>query len=134
MILIINTNGIQNSIYLYKNKKIQYEKSWKVVTNNRKDVLKQIDIILQINKISLTKIKAIIVYCGPGSLTSVRVGICIANTLAWTLNIPVFGIKGCKYNQNEIELKEIKIIDEKNNKKNNYFFANPVKQFYTTSL
>ena len=44
-------------------------------------------------KIKLADIDAIAVYQGPGSYTGLRVGISVANAMAWALNIPVVGIK-----------------------------------------
>ena len=41
---------------------------------------------------------AVLVNISPGSYTGVRVGVTVANTLAWSLNIPVLG-----YQQNEFE-------------------------------
>ena len=37
-------------------------------------------------------IEKIVVAKGPGSYTGVRIGVTIAKTLAWTLNIPLVGI------------------------------------------
>jgi tRNA threonylcarbamoyladenosine biosynthesis protein TsaB len=48
-----------------------------------------IEEILKKNKKTLKDIKEIEVNKGPGSFTGLRVGIAIANTLAWQLNILV---------------------------------------------
>ena len=53
------------------------------------DLLTAIDGILKNNKLELKDLKAVLVNCGPGSFTGVRVGVTVANTLGWTLNIPV---------------------------------------------
>ena len=134
MILIINTNGLKNTIVISKNKKTKYEKSWQVVKSSRKDILQQINKFLHEKKINLKQIKAIIVYRGPGSFTSVRVGICIANSLGFSLNIPVFGVKGNEFNSNKISVNSIDKIHDKINKIKVLVYSNPVKPFYTTSL
>lgn len=51
-----------------------------------------LDYLLKKYKFKLKDIEKIIVNCGPGSFTSVRLGIVIANTLSYGLKIPVFGI------------------------------------------
>ena len=60
------------------------------------DLLAAIDGILKNNKLNLKDLKAILVNCGPGSFTGVRVGVTTANTLGWTLNIPVIGYRDGK--------------------------------------
>lgn len=54
-------------------------------------VLPMIVVILKKYKISLSDIDEIKVNTGPGSFTGLRVGIAIANTLGFTLNLPVNG-------------------------------------------
>ncbi len=50
--------------------------------------------ILKKKKISLADLKAIEVNPGPGSFTGTRVGVSVANALAYALNIPLNGKKG----------------------------------------
>lgn len=47
--------------------------------------------ILQRNKISISQITEVRIGIGPGSFTGIRVGIAVANTLGWLLDIPVNG-------------------------------------------
>ena len=55
------------------------------------------DILIVLNKFILESgykidsLTAVLVNISPGSYTGVRVGVTVANTLAWSLNIPVFG-------------------------------------------
>lgn len=60
---------------------------------NRNDkILLGIDKILNKRKIKLNSLKGIIVVNGPGSFAGIRVGLSVANTLAWALNIPAVGV------------------------------------------
>jgi len=43
-------------------------------------------------KCPLVKLKGIIVVSGPGGFTSLRIGLSVANTLAWSLRIPIVGV------------------------------------------
>lgn len=56
-------------------------------------VLPLIDKVLKKKKIRLSDIKSIEVNTGPGSFTGLRVGVAVANALAFTLKIPVNGKK-----------------------------------------
>jgi len=52
------------------------------------------------SSISLEQVQGIIVYKGPGSFTGLRIGMSVANSLAYSLNIPIVAKSG----QNWIEL------------------------------
>lgn len=52
-------------------------------------VLPLIDQLLKKHNLTLQDIRAIEINTGPGSFTGLRVGIAIANALAFSLNIPV---------------------------------------------
>lgn len=90
MILLINT--IERSkleIAIFKNDVLnifQFE-----TQTSAEDILPVISELLKQNKLSLQNITAILVNVGPGSYTGTRIGITVANTLAWTLDIPVLG-------------------------------------------
>ena len=53
----------------------------------------QIEKALKKKKAKLEDIKEIKVQTGPGSFTGLRVGVTVANTLAWVLGIKVNGKK-----------------------------------------
>lgn len=101
MILAINTASENVSIALFQPKKIQprrldsvlgKEISWKSYKTQSKELLPKIDKFLNKNKIKLQDLQAIVVFQGPGSYTGLRVGISVANSLAWSLDISVIGI------------------------------------------
>lgn len=52
-------------------------------------VMPMIESILKSNKITTNDLNELIVVNGPGSFTGVRIGVVIAKTLAYTLNIPI---------------------------------------------
>lgn len=88
-ILIINTIqrekieiGLYHSHHLDR---FEYE------TNNQsKDILVDVETILKQEKKSLKDLRAVLVNIDPGSYTGMRVGVTVANTLAWSLDIPIF--------------------------------------------
>lgn len=107
MILWIDTT-CREKIYLTLFDKNQ-EKRFEFETRDQsEDLLVAIRGILKIEKILLKDLKAIFVNSGPGSFTGVRVGITVANTLAWALDIPVYGY------QESNEEKIIKQITQNN--------------------
>ena len=135
MILGIIVNGKYNCIGIYKDQKNKYEKCWDVVEHCRKDILLEIDNLIKKHKIKLSDLKMIVVYRGPGSLTSVRVGVNTANVLAWSLDISVIGYKGNKKNQ-KINVFNMIRKTIKNKKINNqkFKFNKPVEPYYLYSL
>ncbi len=60
--------------------------------NKNDRILSGIDRLLKKNKKNLNSLKGIIVVNGPGSFAGIRVGLSVANTLAWVLNIPAIGV------------------------------------------
>lgn len=69
------------------------EKTFKTEAKNgsSQKLLAFIDEILKKENTSINQIKEICVAVGPGSFTGLRVGVAVANTLGWSLNIPVNG-------------------------------------------
>lgn len=96
--------------------------------------LTQLDKFLKGNNTSLKNLLAIIVFQGPGSYTSLRIGISIANALAWSLSIPAFGIKG----KNILTKKDVEqFIKKKINPliTNQYKYINkPIKPYYSNKI
>lgn len=56
-------------------------------------LLPAIDKLLKKNKIHPKSLKGVIVANGPGSFTSLRIGIACANTLGYCFNLPIAGVK-----------------------------------------
>lgn len=66
-----------------------FEKKLAQEKTRAEEVLILIDQLVKEHQFSLEKLDTIKVHTGPGSFTGLRVGIAIANTLAFSLGIPV---------------------------------------------
>jgi tRNA threonylcarbamoyl adenosine modification protein YeaZ len=114
IVLFINTSkDKQLDVFLIKKEriadKIKIMGDFKVSEN----LLKLINKLLKKNKIVPEQLKGIIVVSGPGPFTSLRIAAAVANTLSFTLQIPIAGIAN-KDNLPDSQLikkglKEIKI-------------------------
>lgn len=107
MILIINTIERDKIELGLSDKTVEI---FKYETKNQSDdLLIKIEKLLKSQKKSFQDLTAIVVNQGPGSFTGVRVGVAVANTLAWSLNIPVFGFKDGNLEQEILKLKKLKL-------------------------
>ena len=68
-------------------------KTWEFASKNQKpqDLVGLIEETLKKEKISLKEIKEIGVNLGPGSFTGLKIGVAVANAIAFALDIPVNG-------------------------------------------
>lgn len=87
--LFIDTHDSEIVIGLFKDD-ILIDSRKKISSRNHSDfTMPMIDDILKANGISVHDLNEILVVNGPGSFTGVRLGVTIAKTLAYTLNIPI---------------------------------------------
>ncbi|MDQ3123393.1 MAG: tRNA (adenosine(37)-N6)-threonylcarbamoyltransferase complex dimerization subunit type 1 TsaB [bacterium] len=93
MILTIRTDKPESEIGLYENgKQLTYE-TWQAHRQLAETVHIKINELLKSKSLSLQELKAIVCYQGPGSFTGLRIGISVANALAYGLHIPIIGIE-----------------------------------------
>lgn len=93
MILYINTlHAKKITVALKKDGKVLIKKSEENEYGSQV-LLPLIIELLQTNNYSLRTLKSIEVETGPGSFTGIKVGVSIANALAFSLGIPVNGKK-----------------------------------------
>lgn len=90
--LFIDTSGNVLHCALIENKKIVNEIKEHAKNDHSTRLVPAIDKLLKENKKAVNDIKRIVVTKGPGSFTGVRIGITVAKTLAWSLNIPVASV------------------------------------------
>ena len=91
-VLAIDTSNYVLGISLIDNEKVIGEHITNVKINHSVRVMPAIERLMKECEIETTDLTKIVVAKGPGSYTGVRIGVTIAKTLAWTLNIPLVGI------------------------------------------
>lgn len=87
----IDTTSNKEIIVSLKSNQQEFTIKRELVTHKAQIVLPTILQLLSEHSLSLGEITAITVNAGPGSFTGVRVGVAVANSLAYALNIPVNG-------------------------------------------
>ncbi len=92
-ILLIDTalNGV--NICLYKPQRQQAVESYiETVRGQAEQIVPMIQDVIKRSDLKFSDIDAIVTTLGPGSFTGLRLGISAANSLALSLDIPVYGI------------------------------------------
>lgn len=87
--LYIDTHDAEIVIALYKNGKYLDSKIKQSTRNHSDYTMPLLKELLDDNNITVKELNEILVVNGPGSFTGVRIGVTIAKTLAYTLNIPI---------------------------------------------
>ncbi len=94
MYLYINTSSYEKIVLALLSQKgrILELKKTKAAYQQSEKLLANIEKILSFANCQLANVRGIIVIKGPGGFTSLRIGVVTANTLAWSLQIPIVGI------------------------------------------
>lgn len=75
-------------------------------------LLQKIKQICQKNKVDIKELDGVVIFKGPGSFTGLRIGISLANSLVYSLAIPIIGAKGKDWLRNGLK----KILKGENQK------------------
>lgn len=94
--LLIDTSANRLIIGIYKDKKQLYFENTESNNDLSRKVLPKIKDALEQVSLTINNVDEIYVVNGPGSFTGIRVGVTIAKTLAWALNIKVYTISELK--------------------------------------
>lgn len=96
LVLGINTTVYPSQIALY-GEDMEREIAVLEEGQDMEAMIKNIVTIFKDQKYSLQDIDSLFVVNGPGPFTSVRVAVVIANTLAYSLGVPIYSINGFQY-------------------------------------
>ena len=101
MILIINTAEVEIlEIILAQSAKNFSVKKISASGQQSEKLLTALDGFLRTKKISPQKLTGLGVVSGPGGFTSIRVGVVVANSLAWALKLPIAGVSKNDFKNN----------------------------------
>lgn len=97
MILFINTS-IQNiTTIILSEEKHFYSHTFRSEFHQSEKLLKEIDAFLKKRKKTVQDLQGIVAVIGPGPFTALRIGVIVANTLGYALNIKIVGIKQSEF-------------------------------------
>jgi len=104
MILTIRTDKPEAEIGLFdaQGTKIAYE-AWLAHRELADTLLSKIKALLESQQKTFTDVTGIVAFQGPGSFTGLRIGITVANTFAYSQDIPIVGAMGEQWIQDGIK-------------------------------
>lgn len=103
--LLIDTHSNILNIVLFKNQKVFGILS-KETPSQSKLLVPLIQNILEEKKVKIKEISQVIVVNGPGSFTGVRLGVTVAKTISYCLNIPIKSISSLDLLALSTEIKD----------------------------
>lgn len=92
MIFALNTSAQETAVALIESGAVLEESRWFSQNNESQKLLPAIEAMLKTRSKTWADLTKIVVVKGPGGYTSLRVGMSIANAMAWFLKIPMVGI------------------------------------------
>lgn len=127
--LFIDTHGELVTIAFIKDKEVFVKEKFSEYSHAT-IVLPLLNEMLKENKIKLNLFNKIIVVNGPGSFTGIRIGLTIAKTIAYSLNIPIYTISSLRAYLLSSDEKGIVVIEDPKG----YYIGYEDKEFYSNSL
>lgn len=94
LMLALRTDKPDSELYLYEDSMLLDKIIWSAHRQLAETLHKKIDELLSKQSLSLQSLHKIGVYGGPGSFTGLRIGLSVANTLSYALQIPIVGATG----------------------------------------
>lgn len=102
-ILSLRTDKPEAEIGLFDGKKQIAYITWQAHRQLSDTLLTKIEQLLKQANLKMNQLDGIAIYKGPGSFTGLRIGITVANTLSYSLNIPIIGKQGDDWQEQGIK-------------------------------
>jgi tRNA threonylcarbamoyladenosine biosynthesis protein TsaB len=103
IVLAMRTDKPGAELYIYDGDKKMAEITWEAHLKLAETLNEQIEKILNKSSISYNDLDGITIYKGPGSFTGLRIGMSVANALAYAQNIPVIAATGADWLEKSIK-------------------------------
>lgn len=91
IVLVLRTDKPESEIGLFDNDKELAYCRWQAHRELAETIHKKIKVIMEEQGLLLNNIQGIVVFRGPGSFTGLRIGLAVANSLSYSLDIPIVG-------------------------------------------
>jgi tRNA threonylcarbamoyl adenosine modification protein YeaZ len=92
MLLAINTSTKECNLAILNNNRLIHEIAWISNADESERIFPNIQKLLNSCNCSFKQINKVLVINGPGSFTRLRIGVTIANALAFSLKIPIYSL------------------------------------------
>ena len=92
MLLAVDTSNEWMGLAIYDGKQVVAERAWRSSQHHTIELAPAIQDLLASNNLKMENISAVGVAIGPGSFTSLRVGLALAKGIVFARNIPLIGI------------------------------------------
>lgn len=103
MILVIRTDKPESELGLFEGtEKLAYEQ-WQAHRQLAETIHHKLEELLKSQSKTLGDITAVVIYQGPGSFTGLRIGMSVANALAYSLDVPITATTGDDWIQEGIK-------------------------------
>lgn len=97
MLLAVDTSTQTIGLALYDGVQVAGEMTWQTKTHHTVELAPAVDDLLKRCNVKPTDLQAIACGLGPGSFTSLRIGLALAKGMALSLKIPLLGIPTLDY-------------------------------------
>lgn len=97
MILTIRTDTPIAQLSVMQNGQAVADETWEAGRQLAQDLLLRIDSLVKKTGAGWSDIEGVAVFSGPGSFTGLRIGVTVANTIAYARSVPIAGCGGEKW-------------------------------------
>lgn len=104
MILAIRTDKPESELYLFNGGRVVAETKWPAHRELADTLLQKIETLLKAANTQLADVSGIVVFTGEGSFTGLRIGTTVANTIAYSNNIPIVASTGNDWIENGLKI------------------------------
>lgn len=92
--LALRTDSPQAELYLYDGEERIAHELWQADRRLALELLGQLEDLLKKADKDFSDLSGLVVFCGPGSFTGLRIGITVMNTMSYAQDVPIVGTIG----------------------------------------